>query len=1152
MILLLLLILITQSRDILDYILLYSSETSEELILEIGSKLEIHSSFNLSQVNLSDLEENLQTVMNALLIDITENQDFFPLLDQISQTFATVYLTLTQAEISENSEFRFYLRDTLENIKNRINEVVTYLNWEKFSIFSSTEYFDILLASSVKAEFSSKVDFFLTFVQGISDNSLNTIVKKSIKASGTRKLLIIGQGSDINRFQYFIKERKLEVAGTHFLFCPEGIHSAYLNGSIILSYPGTEQSKNEIHFKLNLLENILQKIDEKNAKNFLAMNCANNICIQDYNIINIQNGKKVIVGTLGKSLNITIPIIYPGQTTSKSAFLSSTPIIVSIANGTSEPNMNITDYSYASVYTGAEYAVLRSNLNNEIPNFHIELTPTDCGNGYYNESLYESCFSKLSQNLGIAYLTSLSSIGTKGNYKTLKYLKIEIPQLSPLSLIEELNNKTEYPNLLKLGMSNYDYGESFLLFLLSFNWNSIIFFGSNDTAYKLQYFEYLNILKSIKVKIVNPEEFRLFPETLSREQLADYKEYFEFAKSSKCRIYLLATPFSGMLLEGLYDVGLRKEDVIVYAGTSIYYSMSEVTESKYKEKRQEFLVGINIFTYKEWIGELGEKLYGEITSIIPYEPTYLCITYDSVSVLKYSINHLLNLGEDYESTEILMKSMRLQRLTGCMGTIFFLSDSNVVATFQVGLGKLIFNKTSNQYFISFYATSNKYDTQIIKYSKEIEWPSGEDSAPSNFIDFGVCGLDERIVRPSQKGKTIVIIISCLISMISVICAWLSTKIFTYDLYQIEKGREASLSDYSIIFYMFLQSFQILALGSNNGVFKYANIKIHKLIGMNWISLYDLEFFKFWKIINMYLILSYIYILLMLIPERIRARCFGSVYLLSRFNDLIDISLPIIGHYLFIPVVSSLMSIFSCSNATGDDLIDSYLDRDCNMRCYSESHLRYSYSSGIALFLYVVLSVLYRPDWDMKQVSLSIITKVNYYAVQSVFQVLIVTIQTVFDMYSLIYSGVINGIIIILFFLYTIKSKPYNYERGYLVQKYFLMLTSWCVLLASFFDIVRNKTIFVAFYFSIIGLFVIFGIYSFYRIEDSFSSPQKSNIETIFKKYMSKGSFADENESKYLDHEHIDNTVMEDKGKGNVSTFVTSQQGELGAKINFNI
>ena len=247
-----------------------------------------------------------------------------------------------------------------------------------------------------------------------------------------------------------------------------------------------------------------------------------------------------------------------------------------------------------------------------------------------------------------------------------------------------------------------------------------------------------------------------------------------------------------------------------------------------------------------------------------------------------------------------------------------------------------------------------------------------------------------------------------------------------------------------------------------------------------------------------------------------------------------------------------MSIFSCSNATGDSLIESYLDKDCSMSCYKGNHLKYSYLSGIALFLYVIISVINRPIWDSKQVSLNISTKVNYYAVQSVFQVLILMIQTVFDMYELVFSGLINGVIIILLFMYTIKTKPYNYERGYLIQKIFLILTSWCMLLASFFDIIPNKNIFVSFYFAIIGLIITFGLYLFSKTEDSFSSPKKSNIGIMFKRLMSKGSFADEKENKYLDNQRIDNTVIEDKSKGNASTIVTSQHAELVGKTSFNI
>ena len=1128
-----------------DLILIYSSKTQTSLIETFENKIGLYSKHNLNEGNNSILEQILDNAINPLLLDITENSEFFTLLDQISETYETFYLTLTQYESNEASEFRFYLRMDEERHSILLNEMISYLDWKKFSIFFISEYSQIKLSTLVKTEFSSKVDCFTSLFDGVSYDSLNTIVKKTVKASGNRKLLLVGGGNDMNRLQNLIQDRKLEFAGSHFLFSADGIYSAYLNGSIILAYAGTEQSKNESDYKVQIFLNILNKLEGNSLKLLLNNLCEDHICVKELNIVNIQSGKRIIVGSINESLNIEIPIIYPGPTTSKSAFLSSSPLIVSIANGTSEPFVNNTSNAFSNIYKGAEYAVYRSNLYNDIPNFHIELTSTDCGNNHYNKTHYWQCFSKLKEKLGITYLTSYSSVGSYSTYTILESMNITIPQLSPLSSIEELNNKTAFPNLLKIAMSNYDYGESLLLFLLSFNWDSIIFFGSEEPSYRLQYLEYLKIINSIKIKIVNTDDFRLFPETLSREDLKNFTDYFEFAKNSKCRIYFLWTPFSAMILEGLYDVGLRKEDVIIFSGVLIFDSMSEVVEDKYKIKRHEFLPGMNIFTYKEWVGELGEQLYSEISTNTNSETNYLCITYDSISVFKYSINHLLLLGEDYESPDILIKSMRLQRLTGCMGTIFFLRDSNSLANFQVGLGQTQYNETTNNFEISYYATSNKYDTEIIKFTKEIKWPNGENKAPTNFVDFGKCDIDDRIIKQSQNGRNILIIISTIYFTCSLISAFLSSKHYINNLEIIEKGKEPSLSDYSNIFYMPLQFIQIIALGPNK-VFTYVGITIQKLIGMNWISLYNLEFFNFWKVLNLHLYFIYLYLFFLIISFRTKQKYFERNYLLSKIKDLIDILLPLIGHYLFIPVFSNLMTIFSCSYSIGDSLEDSYLDRDCKVYCYQNSHLKYSLASGIGIFSYLIISIFIRPYWDFQQLSLNIQTKADYYSAQSIFQVSIVLINSILSMHQEEYIGFTIAGISLLFLIATQFMKPYNYDRGFLIQKVCLCLVIWCMTLESFFYIAELKIVLCSIYFGGILIIAVIGGLFLRRIEDVFKSPKKSDISKQIFIYFCLGSIDQNRNEVYMESEQ-DVTILENKRQASIGNIVTSQHAELNVK-----
>lgn len=269
--------------------------------------------------------------------------------------------------------------------------------------------------------------------------------------------------------------------------------------------------------------------------------------------------------------------------------------------------------------------------------------------------------------------------------------------------------------------------------------------------------------------------------------------------------------------------------------------------------------------------------------------------------------------------------------------------------------------------------------------------------------------------------------------------------------------------------MLLQVLQILALGSNK-VFEFFNIEFHKLIGLNLISFFNLESSKFWKIIDIYLYLKYLYIFFFLITIKTKQTIFQSHYFLSKLKDLIDIFLPLIGHFLFIPLISSLLNIFSCSNAIGDYLENSYLDRDCNVFCYKGIHLTYSYICSIGLFFYIIISVLNRPYWDIQQVSLNIRTKTEYYSIQSIFQITVVIINAIFETNQIKYVGFAISINVFIFLLLTFAIKPYNYERGVMIQKVFLVLAFWCFLLQSVFVYAENKIAFASIYFAGIWLF----------------------------------------------------------------------------------
>lgn len=54
--------------------------------------------------------------------------------------------------------------------------------------------------------------------------------------------------------------------------------------------------------------------------------------------------------------------------------------------------------------------------------------------------------------------------------------------------------------------------------------------------------------------------------------------------------------------------------------------------------------------------------------------------------------------------------------------------------------------------------------------------------------------------------------------------------------------------------------------------------------------------------------------------------------LKYFENLILYAMPIVGNILFLPIISYLLDIFSCVEAIGDELSDSFLSKDCLEFC----------------------------------------------------------------------------------------------------------------------------------------------------------------------------------------------------------------------------
>ena len=937
----------------------------------------------------------------------------------------------------------------------------------------------------------------------MSEEKSDELVKKLIKAQGLNNIVFIGSGPGIRKIQNSLIQRKVNSYGSYLVFLEQAVAEISIEGAVILIDPACEESYSEVNYEFRALMSILKKAQNFNVSQFKKQ-CENHICNTEFSIVNIKNNEKKVVGTINDEVTLNEKLIFPGNNSEYENSQEKLKIQLSIANGTSELYHQGFNPAFAYFYEGARYAVSRSNKLNDFKNFEFSLFPTDCGNMVYDDSWYDSCFSELLPSMGSAYLTSFWPTGAMGGLKSLKKSGLRIPQISPFGVSDELDNSTTYPEYLKLSLSAPDYSLSGLSIVYkSYNWMNMIIFGSDDPTS----FEVVNSIISnyqlVGGNIVNPPYLRIFPGNYTRDDYNKYKHFFEFAKNSKCRIFYIFSSVAQYIFEGLYDAGFRKGDFVSFLDFSNYQSIIADDDQKYLKKRKELVEGCLTTNTKEWYGDIGKKLFKELSGI--YDDTnYMCITYDTVSIVKNSINHLLNIGEDYEDGELLYKTMRSQKLVGCMGSIYFREYSNSIASVRVSLNQVIFNSTSKKFELVEFVLLDRFSQQTMKYVREPAWSTGEKTHPSNFVDYGVCNFDKRMLRKSKEGIKIVYIVSAILLTFTIISSFIQWKMFNFKLVPIENDNIMSMDDKFYLLYFFVQFFEIMALSPTSGIFESSFKNLNFLFGFDLIRYYNFTYDSFWYFYKILIGISLTFFGLSLIFLFKLQNILDHSYLLSKLNDLARIYLPIIGHIGFLPIISLLFSIFLCEEAIGDKLEDSFIFTDCTTFCYTKKHKNFVVLGSISITFFVVSSSLSRALWETIPNSLNLRTKTFYLSCLSIFQVVLIVLRKCLKSTSESASGYSISILTLLFTLFTFVNKPYNYPVSGIFQITSLCAAAWGVLCSSAFLSTGSHPVWIVlFYLGLIVIIAVGGIAS-RKVPKVFKSVTDVNISDLIQFQFKKG------------------------------------------------
>lgn len=129
---------------------------------------------------------------------------------------------------------------------------------------------------------------------------------------------------------------------------------------------------------------------------------------------------------------------------------------------------------------------------------------------------------------------------------------------------------------------------------------------------------------------------------------------------------------------------------------------------------------------------------------------------------------------------------------------------------------------------------------------------------------------------------------------------------------------------------------------------------------------------------------------------------------------------------YVAILSTMMNIFVCREATGDELLQTFMEFDCYTSCWQGTHLIYAIIGLVLVLIFVVFGAIERPKWQSLDGSeQSVLLTPNFITLKSFVMTFIIVIKkvTIHDMKILyvcfftVISACYLGIII--------HQKPYN-------------------------------------------------------------------------------------------------------------------------------
>lgn len=898
-----------------------------------------------------------------------------------------------------------------------------------------------------------------------SQKRVKEIIGKYFKCEGITDYLVMASHRECKKFEESFNELKLEKNWNIVVYSQECVYDIESNGSLILTPLATEYVKTSTEFHSALFEKYIINILGKSLNRFQIAQQLRKVDLKcEYSIINIQNNKRVKIGTVS-DCNIILEqqIIY--FTGSMQREVVKKPKIQFSANtGSFDPFGRPPALQNARFQDGIYYALSKiSTDRNLLDKFELRLFDKIlCGVSHFDYNYSKSCYESIKDQLGVAYIPSFYST-TIDTMLQFTDLGIKTPVLAGMGNSPILGNSTMFPTFFRL-VSPINHIINFSMVVLrKLLWKNFIMFYSDDNWGTSLYLKYLNIELSGEINIINSLKFRKIPFDFKPQMLKDYKDHIKDAVNSGGNIVflLMSDPTVYFFLEGLYDYGIRRSDFVYILFTPSVFDQI-YSEDGDQAKREELMDGTHMAYNTMWMGEYGYQVQNDYKNFSG--KTWLpCFYIDAVFTIAHTLEYLIYQGRDYEDPEEFIFVLRSIRFLGATGVISFEKTGNSRNLYYYGIYNFYQDLNSKKFIGVNKTLVSPLTSQILTLIPSV-WPNHGPRPKEMKTKYYNCEVYEKDVIESPKSQ-LTQLIACLsiISLSFIITLLGSLKIKLTDMQLMSKVGFIQFSDCLQLFFIIIEPIQMLSSGPPiDKINKVISWSAH-FFSINLIKVYTMRDESFWNYFYLNLSIGYFWIFLCIAS----GKYFTFLGKLHRLiNSLTSTLTPIMTNYLFIPLITTILNIYSCRFTTKTNENESFLDTDCDYKCWTGHHIYIIILTSILIVVYTPIALIFKADWQNESNKLTIKSSEHYSLIKQMISILLLIVQTPLRKKSNLAFALLFIVCLFIILLYTFKRNAYNYDRANLWNK----ITLCCAIWNTAVYILSLKLEIQIFWYSIIGIF----------------------------------------------------------------------------------